>query len=488
MNPPDERRTEEVLDQQLVAYLDGELDADSRDQIERQLAEDAHSRDRLRDLQQTWDLLDHLPSSQTDNSFTETTVELVAAKASEEVTTQQRAVVRRRRISRSLAVGMFVAAAALGYLAFWGVSAENQKRLLRDLPVVENMDWYLHAESVSFLHQLDQGPLFAPDEMPQEEEASGLHRLFTRFDVASVRRRAAELTPVEKALLQSQKQRFDRLAPDVQDQMRKIHASVIADPDSDRLFHVMAQYYEWLKSLSPGQRSELLELPVKDRLARIEQIKRQQDALRFHLVATQTSESDFQAIVQWFRGFVSRHEGEIPEEKILRGLTKEDRQRWERWDSHRRRMFLMRYLPHPNEKEIEDLAKQLSPDARRALISEKDPSNQVKLVLNWMRAAFVSRMRPSIDPQKLQQFFKELDPVEREKLVALPKEQFDRQLRHLYFQRRFKRGERGPGPPLWGPPRFGSGPGPPPRDEKNNRGRHRGPSPRRGRQGGARPE
>ena len=47
--------------EQLVAYLDGELDAESSLQVERRLAEDAEFRRELRQLQRAWDMLDELP-------------------------------------------------------------------------------------------------------------------------------------------------------------------------------------------------------------------------------------------------------------------------------------------------------------------------------------------------------------------------------------------------------------------------------------------
>ncbi|MEZ6096522.1 MAG: hypothetical protein R3C03_20220 [Pirellulaceae bacterium] len=53
-------------DDDLVAYLDGELPTNRAEWIERQLAEDPSLRDRLKRLEQTWDMLDALASGRTD--------------------------------------------------------------------------------------------------------------------------------------------------------------------------------------------------------------------------------------------------------------------------------------------------------------------------------------------------------------------------------------------------------------------------------------
>jgi anti-sigma factor RsiW len=74
----------DALLDELVAYLDGELDRDANRHVERRLSQDAGYRDRLRRLQQTWDLLDHLPPADVDESFTQSTIAMVAVRAANE--------------------------------------------------------------------------------------------------------------------------------------------------------------------------------------------------------------------------------------------------------------------------------------------------------------------------------------------------------------------------------------------------------------------
>ena len=333
MNPLEEHKSDgDSLDDRLVAYLDGELDADAQGQMERQLADDAPSRERLRQLQQTWDLLDHLPNAQTDRTFTETTVGMVAAKAFQDVQTQQQTVLNQQRKSWVYRGVWFGATVLLGYFVFYAVSAYRESRMLSDLAVIENIDLYRHVESVSFLQQLDRDGLFGSEELTDEDQWEPA-RLFTDADLAPLRRQARELTSAQKSQLQKQKQRFDRLTPESQDRMRRIHTDVVADANADRLFQVMAQYHEWLtSSLAAEERSQLLALETKDRLERIKQIKGQQDIERFRSLAEgKMTAKDFKVILDWHHAFVSRHK-----DQAIANLPEEQRAEWEQMQERMR--------------------------------------------------------------------------------------------------------------------------------------------------------
>jgi anti-sigma factor RsiW len=78
--PTDE--TQEDFPADLVAYLDGELDAQQTQAVEDRLSSDAVYRQQLRELQQTWDLLDQLPKADVDETFTRTTLSMVAVSVS----------------------------------------------------------------------------------------------------------------------------------------------------------------------------------------------------------------------------------------------------------------------------------------------------------------------------------------------------------------------------------------------------------------------
>jgi anti-sigma factor RsiW len=150
-------------DDELVAYLDGELDAAAAARLERRLADDPPFRARLARLQQAWDLLDALQRSEADDDFTRSTVEMVALRAEGEVAAQNQAVRRSRGLAWAGLVGGACLAAALGYIVLHNRLTRSDRELVRDLPVIEKIDEYANVESVEFLERLQNEGLFAAE-------------------------------------------------------------------------------------------------------------------------------------------------------------------------------------------------------------------------------------------------------------------------------------------------------------------------------------
>ncbi len=154
--PPDEFAADPV-EEELVAYLDGELDAESARQLEERLARDTELRERLARLQATWDLLDSLPGVQADAVFTQTTMSMVALDTRRN--TGRRSLYRRLAWSAAAVAGLFLAALA-GYRTIDYLASGPEQQLARDLPVIERVDLYLVADSVEFLRRLADERLF----------------------------------------------------------------------------------------------------------------------------------------------------------------------------------------------------------------------------------------------------------------------------------------------------------------------------------------
>jgi len=151
------------IDEELVAYLDGEIDPTGRVRVERRLAEDAAFRDRLRRMQQTWEALDLLPRTNAGDAFTSSTMTLVVAEQ-EVAATQAVGQLKTQRGQRWWwAAAGTVAAAALGFaLVYRTLTAEDQA-LVEDLPVIEKVDQLHNTPSVDFLARLQQEGLFLAD-------------------------------------------------------------------------------------------------------------------------------------------------------------------------------------------------------------------------------------------------------------------------------------------------------------------------------------
>jgi anti-sigma factor RsiW len=147
--------------EELVAYLDGELDMDSNRRVERRLAHDATFRRQLRELQQSWDLLDHLPRADVDESFTESTIAMVALRTSDD---RRQYRDHGRRHSRFV----LVSAAACAVVGFRGRFLGDPMVGRPPGPAVaagsagdrERIDEYRYAESIEFLRLLEREGLF----------------------------------------------------------------------------------------------------------------------------------------------------------------------------------------------------------------------------------------------------------------------------------------------------------------------------------------
>lgn len=150
-------------EQQLVAYLDGELSDDDRIAVEARLADDYDYRQRLQRLERAWDMLDTLPRVEASESFVHTTVEMISVAASQELETIQDQQQSRkwRVLAITIAASLVAAVAGFGWVSY-SASSENQQ-LLTELPLIENMDKYQKVDEVEFLEQLRNEGLFVSE-------------------------------------------------------------------------------------------------------------------------------------------------------------------------------------------------------------------------------------------------------------------------------------------------------------------------------------
>lgn len=151
--------------EQLVAYLDGELDAAACRELERRLAGEPGVQRELQRLQQAWDLLDRLPRAEVDTHFTRSTVEMIAVAAQEEAECPQGP--PWRRWPRVWQAGLLAAAGLAGFALFRLAWPDANRQLLEDLPVLEHLEAYRQTPDLEFLRQLRDKKLVS--EEPSDE-------------------------------------------------------------------------------------------------------------------------------------------------------------------------------------------------------------------------------------------------------------------------------------------------------------------------------
>lgn len=156
----------DLLREDLVAFLDGELDAESSRRLEERLAVDPQARGELERLERVWEALDDLPKAESTERFTQTTVELVALKVDEELQTppprRARWLAAVRRSAPFAAV--FAAVALVAFFAARGRADDPNRGLLEKLPVLEKLDRYRAIHDPEFLESLSNSGLFAKED------------------------------------------------------------------------------------------------------------------------------------------------------------------------------------------------------------------------------------------------------------------------------------------------------------------------------------
>jgi anti-sigma factor RsiW len=157
----DQRQT---LENQLVPYLDGELDEEARRLIDRRLAVEPELRDALGRLERTWDMLDGLERSSVEDTFTQSTLEMVSLAAAEDVRQELAEAPRRRRRQWLVVSTSLLAAASAGFLITAMLRPNPNRELLENLPVLENLDRYSEINDIDFLRLLAAEDLFPAED------------------------------------------------------------------------------------------------------------------------------------------------------------------------------------------------------------------------------------------------------------------------------------------------------------------------------------
>jgi hypothetical protein len=460
---PDEPANDEAqLREELVAYLDGELDAEQSRRIEQRARVEPDTGRMLEELDRTWHMLDQLDAPATNEDFTCTTLEMVALAAVDDAA-QAKAQQPRRRLRAALwAVAGLIAAAAAGFVIVANLIPDPNAQFLHDLPILENFDRYREIDNFDFLRALNDERIFPDDAdaLPAAGPAA--------VETPSQQRRRVEVMSAEQLdELFLNEQKFHDLSPDEQQRMRELHEQLESAKDREKLLATMNSYCKWLKTL-PLIRHEKLADKRKTMTAqeRVKMVK--------EFVPTELDPKDRKALVRWLdrytadhgAGFVGMVPGggnpNLPPDRQKRVARVTTLQRWQKSGAKG---------PMPiADPEMARLREGLSP-ALRAKLEAKAPAEQARMVSEWLRETASHEL-----DEELADFFagKSLDEYKRDDLMALPSDEMYKSLSDLYSNylresnpaeppagdRPGKKRGRGPNSGPGPNPGPGSGPGP----------------------------
>lgn len=454
--------------EQIVAYLDGELSPAEASQVEQQLTDDAQFRQELADIERAWTALDVLPNATVDDRFAQTTMELVVGAAREEVLEKTRAlpVMRRKNLLSKLL--LLAAAVALGMLMMQLLRENPNRLLLSNLPPIEYIGIYSQFQDVEFLEQLNRalGDDVWVAELSEEALTGEVARFHTVADASQRRDWITALDEEDHAALRARYNRFAALSPGEQQRLRDLHTSLISAPDSEKLLRTMLQYQAWLNALPASRQFELRDMELDDRVQEIvTEIRREANSPWIDLSPDEAGRLDR-----------TLH---LIREQMTRDLRTSERGR------HRGRergpgfpQLIREHFQTHRDEWLPLILDALSTEHRAEFV-ELQPRQQQQQVLRWFMQSRGrdegrrgSRSVVHITQQELERFFVEdTNPAEKERLLALPRDQMQQQLKRRYF--------RGEANDEADPPH--EHPGPP------SRGDRRGAGPRRGLRGPGEP-
>jgi anti-sigma factor RsiW len=170
---PDPQLPADASRAELIAYLDGELDAVAQQRVEARLSLDPKARAEADAFKRTWDLLDYLPRPEPSPDFTERTLDRVSVirPAGSVASVAARAWFRRPAAGYAAWAAATLLALVVGYQATpparpltpAEIDPDADPLLTREPRVVEYLPLYLAAENLDYLIALDQSDLFSDD-------------------------------------------------------------------------------------------------------------------------------------------------------------------------------------------------------------------------------------------------------------------------------------------------------------------------------------
>jgi len=274
------RATDDGHDDDLIAYLDGELDEDAAAMVEAELARNPRAREKAEAYRKTYELLDYLPKPEPDPSFTTRTLtrlqpvidgSAATASGSQPIALSASmlgATTRRRVWPELLAwVAGVLVALGIGYLTHLTTRPATQREpepTAAEIAMIESLPLYVGVDDLDFLKKLDDSELF-DDRFHYDDPQVGNQRI----DLNKPLDQPTDAN--RKKLIEL----FISYPPARQQQIRTLHNQLaVAEPAiRQSLTGTLLRYSLWLDRLPESDRKEILSASTSHaRLDAIEQV------------------------------------------------------------------------------------------------------------------------------------------------------------------------------------------------------------------------
>lgn len=140
-----------------VAYLDGELDEQKAQEIERLLAQNEVARHDVESLAATWELLDAMPTMEAPHDFASKTMATAKLEQTAPPLQEQAWFLQSKRLTLLLAGWTVVVVCAVGgFLLARSVPPSDNDVLINNYSLIHNLDEYQEVGSIDFLERLQR--------------------------------------------------------------------------------------------------------------------------------------------------------------------------------------------------------------------------------------------------------------------------------------------------------------------------------------------
>lgn len=459
-----EEETQILINEELTAYLDGELSGEELSAVEQRLQDDPSYLAQMQKLQQSWDLLDVLPPTQGYDGFVKTTMEMV-------VQDSDRDFKKRSWLGKGLLtkLAMFLLLPGAVFASSYAVTNQSitapYRQLIRELPLIENHDRYSKLNfEIDFLMKLNEASLFTrevalsfpmdpselmPDLDEKREDSLSMETINDR------RLRLGDMQPEQIEALKRSQEKFEELTEDRKRAAADFHQQLLNRENKNQLAQTMVAYYDWLKSLPPTQRTDVLdEVDLDKRIEMIAERIEWQNLKKFGKAgATMLPAYDAEPFFKWYEGFLKQKKSKIQKAvnnlffKVYRkqsGGNDPPANRFRQFQKSslsQKIRYMFRWDPDLmgsliEENEVSRLRKKISLDANEILDSYESQELQKSLIASWIDAA--NQAKFNIDPERLREFYEGLAKWQRDELDSLSPSDWKSALKELYRKQRLK--------------------------------------------------
>jgi hypothetical protein len=237
-------------DELLVAYLDGELDAQAENSLMDRLVDEPELNRRLQQLQDGWEWLDKLPDVTPHEGLVESTLELVVADIVKAKPKPQSSWSRYRWPLGITTVCLIATLATIAVDAT--VKSIGYRHELADLALAENLDAYQHGRDLDLMRTLVGDPSWRQMITAMREIGEFLPDASTAIADTPIGQREqliANMSVTEREQLAARWDRFINLDPADQMRIRETAAEVALQKDAQTLLKTMESYEEWRQTL-----------------------------------------------------------------------------------------------------------------------------------------------------------------------------------------------------------------------------------------------